>query len=209
LIRIALTGDFTFCNWPLSYVCRSDSGRMNDRTQRQSGDSRRKKTSMKSTMKTSICLPMAAMFLTTALAGPLAAEKYVPFKGSVQGHDTVISATETTLVVNGNVTGVATQLGTVTLTSALTVDRASSSGTGFGQLVAANGDTIFTTIVVQSQPTDTLGVEDIVEVHTITGGTGRFAGAKGSFTLTRLLTLATLSTSGSFQGMITSPGSAR
>ena len=40
----------------------------------------------------------------------------------------------------------------------------------------------------------------------ITGGTGRFAGAQGSFTIMRLVEQATGDTSGSFEGTITSPG---
>jgi hypothetical protein len=46
------------------------------------------KTNMTAIMKTSIYLPMAAMFLTAALAGPAAAEKQLPFSGSVQGRET-------------------------------------------------------------------------------------------------------------------------
>ena len=46
------------------------------------------------------------------------------------------------------------------------------------------------------------------EVHTITGGTGRFAGAQGSFTVKRLASGVTFLTSGSFQGTITPPGAA-
>jgi hypothetical protein len=48
----------------------------------------------------------------------------------------------------------------------------------------------------------------ITEINTITGGTGRFAGAQGSFTVERLVNLATGFTSGSFHGTITSPGAA-
>jgi hypothetical protein len=55
----------------------------------------------------------------------------------------------------------------------------------------------------------TPGVDRIVEINTITGGTGRFEGAKGPFTLERLLGVTTGFTSGSFQGTITSPGAAR
>ena len=45
------------------------------------------KTMLK-TMKARVCLPMAAMFLTAVLAGPAAAEKQLPFRGSVQGRET-------------------------------------------------------------------------------------------------------------------------
>jgi hypothetical protein len=42
----------------------------------------------------------------------------------------------------------------------------------------------------------------VVEEHTITGGTGRFAGATGSFTLERLVSTVTGVTDGSFDGSI-------
>ena len=166
---------------------------------------------MKTIMKTSIYLPMAAMFLTAALVGPAAAaEKQVPFSGSVQGNETDVfqGPPPGSLLVDGSVTGIATHLGRFTLTYKLTVNLSAGSSTGFAQLIAANGDSIFTIIVGQGEPTDTPGIARIVEINTITGGTGRFAGAKGSFTLERLVDLATGVTSGSFHGTITSPGAA-
>ena len=42
-------------------------------------------TMLKPMMKTSLYLPMAAMFLTALLAGPAAAGNHVPFKGSLEG----------------------------------------------------------------------------------------------------------------------------
>jgi len=47
----------------------------------------------------------------------------------------------------------------------------------------------------------------IVEEATITGGTGRFAGATGSFTTVRLYDPVAGTTSGSFEGTISTPGS--
>jgi hypothetical protein len=68
---------------------------------------------------------------------------------------------------------------------------------------------IFTTIIGQGVPArDAPGFAQITEHNTITGGTGRFAGAQGSFIVERLVELATGLTSGSFQGAITSPGKA-
>jgi hypothetical protein len=86
-----------------------------------------------------------------------------------------------------------------------------ADGTGSGPVryIAANGDQIFMTAVGQSEPTVTPGVFRITEINTITGGTGRFAGAKGSFMVERLTDLNTGLTSGSFHGTITSPGSAK
>ena len=171
---------------------------------------------MRTMIKTSICLPMAAaIFLTVALPRPAAAAKYVPFKGSFQGSETaVFPPTQPTIfLVEGNVTGVATHLGKFTVAYNFTVSLVPDTlgqGIGSARLVAANGDMLFTTIVAQGTPDqDTPGVQRIVEMHTITGGTGRFAGAQGSYTVVRLVEAATGVTSGSLEGTITSPGAGK
>jgi hypothetical protein len=149
--------------------------------------------------------------LTAALAGPAAAaEKQVPFKGSIQGREIEVfqGPPPGTLFVDGSGTGIATHLGQFTVTWKVTVDLSVGSGIGSYHFIAANGDSIFATVVGQGEPTDTPGVNRITEINTITGGTGRFSGAKGSFTLERLVDLTTGFTSGSFHGTITSPGAA-
>jgi hypothetical protein len=90
----------------------------------------------------------------------------------------------------------------------LTVNGADGTAAGSFRLTAANGNTLETTIAGSSEPTDIPGVFRITEINTITGGTGRFANAKGSFTMERLTDLNTGFTSGSFHGTITSPGAA-
>jgi hypothetical protein len=165
---------------------------------------------MSTMIKASICLPMAsAMFFTVALAGPAAAAKYVPFKGSFQGGETYVFS-PTSFVVEGSLKGVASHLGKFTLAYTITVSTAPATqgqGIGSARLVAANGDMLFTTLIGLGLPDpDTAGFQRIVEMHTITGGTGRFAGAQGSFTIVRLVEQATGDTSGSFDGAIISPG---
>jgi hypothetical protein len=164
---------------------------------------------MKTIMKSSIYLPMAAMLLTAAFAGPAAAaEKQVPFSGSIQGSETDLFQPPATLSVNGSGAGIATQLGQFTLAWSVTVNLSNGTSIGSCHFIAANGDSINTTIVGQGEPSDTPGVAHIVEINTVTDGTGRFAGANGSFTVERLVDLTTGFTSGSFHGTITSPGSA-
>ena len=150
-------------------------------------------------------LPMAAMFLTAALARPVAAANQVPFRGSLQGAETDVVQPPATLLVDGNGTGIATHLGQFTATWEATVNLENNSGIGSFRFVAANGDSIFVTTVGQAELTEPPDVFRVVEINTITGGTGRFAGAKGSFTLERLVNLTTGFTSGSFHGTITSP----
>jgi hypothetical protein len=164
---------------------------------------------MKTVMRSNICV-LAAMIVAATLA-VAASHKQVPFKGSLQGQEIDTpqgGPPPTTLSVDGNTTGIATHVGQFSFSYQLTVTLANGTATGSAQLIAANGDSIFTTIVGQGEPTDTPGVNRIVEINTITGGTGRFAGAAGSFTVERLVSLATGFTSGSFHGTITSAGAA-
>ena len=61
--------------------------------------------------------------------------------------------------------------------------------------------------------TQSVGYITVTEIHTITGGTGRFAGAQGNFVLERTHIVAlsadgTHVTFGSFHGTITPPGAA-
>jgi hypothetical protein len=167
---------------------------------------------MKTIMRNSINLPMAAVLLTAALAGPaIADDKLVPFSGSLHAKETIVSQgmPPGTFVADGSGGGIATHLGLFTLTWKFTVIIADGTGTGPVHFIAANGDEIFTTSAGTSEPTSTPGVFHIMEVQTITGGTGRFANATGSFLVDRLTDLNTGLTSGSFHGAITSPGSAK
>ena len=165
----------------------------------------------KSVMKPSVSLVVAAMLLTAVIAVSAAALKQVPFKGFLQGHETDTpegGPPPTTVNLDGSATGIATHVGQVSFTYQLTVTLATGTATGSAQLTAANGDSVFTTVAGTSEPTTTPGVLSITEIDTITGGTGRFASAQGSFTVERLVNQVTGFTSGSFHGTITSPGAA-
>jgi hypothetical protein len=157
----------------------------------------------------SVNLLIAALILTAALAVPAATQNLVPFNGAMQGHENDTpqgGPPPTTLNVDGNTTGIATHVGQFSFSYQLTVTLANGTSTGSAHLIAANGDSIYTTVAGSSEIT--AGVASITEINTITGGTGRFAGAQGSFTVERLVNLGTGFTSGSFHGTITSPGAA-
>ena len=79
------------------------------------------------------------------------------------------------------------------------------TGIGSFSFTAANGDILTADFTSKASPT-TPGVLSIVETAFISGGTGRFAGATGHFTVTRSFDFATNLTAGSFEGTISSPG---
>jgi hypothetical protein len=155
---------------------------------------------MKSIRKSILGLQMTAMFLTVALAGPAAAEQQVPFKGSVQAVESY-DIQFPTMFVDTTGSGEATHLGRFTVTWEFTVNLLNGAGIGSAHFIAANGDSVFTASLGQGDPTETPGVNRVVETHTITGGTGRFAGATGSFILERLVDTTGI-TAGSFSGTI-------
>ena len=163
---------------------------------------------MNTMMRSGVYLSIAALILTAVLVVPAAAQKQVPFKGSLQGQEIDTpqgGPPPTTLSVNGSTTGIASHVGQFSFTYQLTVTLANGTATGSGHLIAANGDSVYTTITGSSDVT-TPGLVRIMEIDTITGGTGRFAGAQGSFAVERFVISATGFTSGSFHGMITPPG---
>jgi hypothetical protein len=159
---------------------------------------------MKTIMKTVLSIPLTAVLLTAALAGPAAAAKGVPFHGTIQGIE-IAEVQFPKLFVDGSGSGNATHLGCFTLAYEVEVDFLTRTTFGSYVFTAANGDNVFTDIIGFGTPTENPDVHSIVEVHTITGGTGRFAGATGSFIKTSLLNLVTGVTSGSFDGTIVLP----
>lgn len=162
---------------------------------------------MKGITRSNIYLAITAMILTAALAVPAAAQKLVPFKGSIQAQETE-TGSPPILMGAGSGTGTGTHVGQFSFTFDFTINLANGTAAGSGHWIAANGDTIDTTFVGSSEPAATPGFLSIREMYTITGGTGRFEGAQGSFIVERLVDLATGVSSGSFDGIITSPGSA-
>jgi len=160
---------------------------------------------MKTITRSNICLPIVAMILSAALAVPAAAQNEVPFKGTFQGNDTVTPPA--TLATTA--TGMGTLLGQFSLAQEVTINGANLTDTGSAQWIAANGDSVYTTVVGSAIPGSV--IFEVTEIHTITGGTGRFTGAQGSFTVKRTHNVepnadGTHFTSGSFDGTITSPG---
>ncbi len=134
-----------------------------------------------------------------AVAAAKPATGQLPFHGSLEAAEAdTFSFPFVTVSLTG--TGQATHLGRFTAAFDLQVDVRTSTSLGAFTLIAANGDRVSGTLSGHS--TDVGGIASITETATTTGGTGRFADATGSFTIERVLDLATGTSSGSFDGAI-------
>jgi hypothetical protein len=160
-------------------------------------------------MKKIFLFPTIALLLLIVLASitfaPLAArERQFQLKGSLE-------ATQTIEVVFpiGHIdltgTGTATHLGRYTFLLQAELHLPTLTGTGTATLVAADGSTLFLEGSGQGTPTDDPNVVWVVDTFTITGGTGRFAGATGDVTVERMLDRVTWTSSGDISGTIVLP----
>jgi hypothetical protein len=150
-------------------------------------------------------LALAALAVL-GFARSAAAGDQVPFKGSLDGVVTHTPIDAQHDQVDVEATGNATHLGEFTLDIPHIANHSNGTAIGSYEFTAANGDSVFADFTGQATPTSTPGVLYIVETATITGGTGRFAGASGSFICERLFDRIAGTTIGSFEGTISSPG---
>jgi hypothetical protein len=148
---------------------------------------------------------LAATFLAVAFASLAVASDQVPFRGSLAAVETDV-VQGGTLIVDGSGVGNATQLGQFAATFHVEVDLSTLIGVGTITFTAANGDSLSASFIGHATPTSDPNIFMLEEVMTVTGGTGRFAGATGSFTLERVINLSTGVSSGSFSGTISNPG---
>lgn len=148
---------------------------------------------------------LAAISLIAVVASPALASEQVPFRGCLTAIETQV-VQGGTLISDGSAVGNATELGRFTMTFHIEIDLSTLIGVGTATFVAANGDTLSTSFIGTGTPTPDPDVFTVEEVETITGGTGRFAGATGNFTLRRLVNLVTGVSSGCLGGTISNPG---
>jgi hypothetical protein len=145
-----------------------------------------------------------AVLTVLSLAGLAEAGNQVPFKGRLEGDVAVTPLAPPFLQVDVEATGNATQMGKFTLDIPHVVNPATRTALGSYEITAANGDKVYADFNGTATPTAIPGVLYIEETATITGGTGRFAGATGSFTSERWYDTIAGTTSGSFEGTISS-----
>ena len=158
------------------------------------------------TMKT-ISL-IAATFLTAALMSSAVEAGRIPISGNIAGSESYAPFPDPAqgFYVNGSVTSTDTQLGPFTEFYTAPVAFAfPGEDTGASRLIvgdAANGDSILTCLIGNNPDLCANGDLHIVELATIMGGTGRYAGARGAFTVDRCVNFATGDTSGTISGTI-------
>ncbi len=158
----------------------------------------------------SYTLRLAIVALTAlGVATPLAAGEQVPFRGRFAGvaRPLVVNPPIVTAIASGK--GNATHLGLFLWENPHTANLVTRQLAGTFNVVAANGDKIFADFSGQASDTSTPGVLLSVGTATITGGTGRLTGARGSFVVRRLFDSRNGTTVGSFEGTISSPGAAK
>ena len=95
-------------------------------------------------------------------------------------------------------------LGRTTLTNidAGAVGPSGTAVTGTAVFTAANGDQLFTTVSGTATFPDANGIVTFLGTDTVTGGTGRFAGASGSLTRTAKVSVLVLSGTYEFDGTL-------
>jgi hypothetical protein len=136
-------------------------------------------------------------------AQPSRAAALVPFKGSLNGEYGAPSGEFPIFHESIAGEGHATNLGRYALAVEETVNLLNASAVGTLVLTAANGDTVTGTFTGRAQPGPLVSITEEV---TITGGTGRFAGATGSFVIDRVFDPGKRTTTGSFAGSISPTG---
>ena len=149
----------------------------------------------------SLALLLIIAMAGTVLAAPKANGPQLPLKGTLESQETYV-VNPPIMSVTASGSGNATQLGRYSINYQFQVNLETVAGVGSAQFIAANGDRLYAEGTGQATPTDIPGIFNIIENFTITGGTGRFAGASGSVTLIRVVDTNTGVTSGTIDGYI-------
>ena len=154
---------------------------------------------------------MTAIFLTVALVSSAVEAGVIRINGTIAGSESGAPFPNPAegIYVNASVMSTDTALGPFTLFYTLVVDFAfvstQDSAPGGSRLIvgdAANGDSILACFLGINSGLCANGDLRHVDPWTIIGGTGRYAGARGSFTTDQCSNLDTGETSGTISGTI-------
>ena len=154
---------------------------------------------------------MTAIFLTVALVSSAVEAGVIRINGTIAGSESLAPFPNPAegIYVNGSVMSTDTALGPFTLFYTLVADFAfhgpQDSAPGASRLIVgdpANGDSILVSFSGTDGGLCANGDLRHVDPWTIIGGTGRYAGARGSFTTDQCSNLVTGETSGVISGTI-------
>ena len=154
---------------------------------------------------------MTAIFLTAGLASSAVEAGVIRINGTIAGSESGAPFPNPAegIFVNASVMSTDTALGPFTLFYSLVVDFAfvgtQDSAPGGSRLIVgdpANGDSILAVFLGIESGSCPNGDLRHVDPWTIIGGTGRYAGARGSFTTDQCSNLDTGETSGTISGTI-------
>jgi len=163
--------------------------------------------------------PVVIVFAAMLIASPgqAVAGMLVPFSATYHEQVTFSPCGATVVCVHARGVGLATHLGAgADVNDAGTVDFATAPcatvQTPFASFIGANGDTITVSLSGTGCPTSVFGLDLLNGTYIVTGGTGRFAGAKGGGSAVGVSQLDTscfcrATTTLTFTGDVTSPGS--
>ena len=155
-------------------------------------------------MRTAATATGLVLTLALAIAAPAAARELVPFRGEMSGTATITPISPPIVSVLLETSGHANQLGSFTLVAPHTVNQATLTASGTYTFTAADGSTLTATLSGTARVVAP-GELSIAEEGVITGGTGRFEGATGTFSTQRTFFPGTGQTHGSFEGWIATP----
>jgi hypothetical protein len=128
----------------------------------------------------------------------------LPFRGTITTADQGV-VVPPNLLVNGTAEGTATHLGRYTAITEAVAPLGGNTATGSYVFTAANGDQFTATFSGSAEPAGGGGLR-FTEVLTIVSGTGRFAGATGTFSMRKIVyvdaALGTSTGTGTMEGEI-------
>jgi len=164
---------------------------------------------MKKLLILAIALVSLIPFARTTFAAPTVVKATtnvtrLSFKGTMRSTETYgIDFPTMSATVSGS--GEATSLGQFTIKYGSEVNLLDLSWNETAQFIGVNGDSLLAKGIGQATEDRTPTMFNVVEIYTITGGTGRFTGASGTITLHRLFSITTGATFSTFEGFIFIP----
>jgi hypothetical protein len=148
------------------------------------------------------------LILTAAVAAPAAAREQRPMRGQFTAQAAAADQRcgLDALTLGFEISGVATHFGRLSGSGSNCTEfslgtEAVAIWDGVATITAADGSTV-TTVSVGTQDAPVAGIADFATTHTVTGGTGRFADAAGTWIVSGVINFSTGGIDGSVSGWL-------